>query len=100
KTFFELNWKYGNQMYNFKGLCSHKLKYHGEKIPRYYASNSLMQSNDVYLAYLSANVATSNFDSMWRLTKGIFHEEFVAKRRNAACGNPTAKSAGLTATNK
>lgn len=93
KAFFELNWKYGNQMYNFKGLCSHKLKYHGELIPRYYASNSLMPSNDVYLAYLSADIASSYFDSMWRLCKGIFHEEFVVKRqKKAAEARPAEKN--------
>lgn len=91
KAFFELNWKYGNQMYNFKGLCAHKLKYHGQKVPRYFASNSLMPSNDVYLAYLSANIASSYFDSMWRLGKGIFHEEFVVKRRNAAKARETKR---------
>jgi len=37
----------------------------------YYASNSLMPSNDIYLAFLSADITRSYFSTMGQLLRGM-----------------------------
>ena len=71
KLFFKLSAKYGNNIYNFQGLSFHKSKYRGNEKPVYYASNSLWPSNDVYLAFLSADIARSYFSTLGRLIWGM-----------------------------
>jgi lysylphosphatidylglycerol synthetase-like protein (DUF2156 family) len=71
RLFFELSEKYGNQIYNFKGLAFHKSKYRVTEKPLYFASKSLFASNDVYLAYLSSDITQSYFSTMFELVKGI-----------------------------
>lgn len=83
EMFFKLNWKYGNQTYNFRGLCHHKLKYRGKTLPKYFASNSFFPSNDVYLAYLSANIVSGYWNSLWRLGKEILTETFRSKTKSS-----------------
>ena len=81
KKFFGINWRYGNDLYNFKGLCNHKLKYRGQLLPKYLVSNSLMPSNDMYLAYLAADIASGYLSTMGRLALGVFKETFHLKSR-------------------
>jgi lysylphosphatidylglycerol synthetase-like protein (DUF2156 family) len=72
KLFFELSEKYGNQIYNFKGLAFHKSKYRVTEKPLYFASKSLFTSNDIYLAYLTSDITQSYFSTMFLLFKGIY----------------------------
>jgi lysylphosphatidylglycerol synthetase-like protein (DUF2156 family) len=69
--FLRLSERFGNEIYNFKGLSFHKSKYRGAEKPLYYASNSLMPSNDIYLAFLSADITQSYFATLGRLIWGV-----------------------------
>ena len=69
--FFKVSARYGNDIYNFKGLSFHKSKYRGTEKCLYFASNSFWPSNDIYLAFLSADITQSYFDTMGRLLWGI-----------------------------
>jgi lysylphosphatidylglycerol synthetase-like protein (DUF2156 family) len=72
KLFFKLSARYGNDIYNFKGLSFHKSKYRGNEKCLYFASTSLWPSNDIYLAFLSADITRSYFDTFGRLLRGMF----------------------------
>ncbi|WP_147263395.1 DUF2156 domain-containing protein [Roseimicrobium gellanilyticum] len=74
KMFFAISERYGNEIYNFKGLSFHKSKYRGVDRPVYFASNSPLPSNDVYLAFLTSDIANSYFSTMGRLLKGVIKE--------------------------
>ncbi|MCX6880745.1 MAG: DUF2156 domain-containing protein [Verrucomicrobia bacterium] len=76
RLFFELSEKFGNQIYNFKGLAFHKSKYRVIEKPLYLASRSWFPSNDVYLAYLTSDITRSYFGTMFMLIKGIISEVF------------------------
>jgi lysylphosphatidylglycerol synthetase-like protein (DUF2156 family) len=69
--FFKLSARYGNDIYNFKGLSFHKSKYRGSEKYLYFGSNSFWPSNDIYLAFLSADITRSYFDTVGRLLWGI-----------------------------
>src|ERR1044071_1559207 len=71
KLFFNLSAKFGNNIYNFKGLSFNKSKYRGTEVLMYFASNSAWPSNDVYLAFLSADIARSYFSTLGRLIWGM-----------------------------
>jgi lysylphosphatidylglycerol synthetase-like protein (DUF2156 family) len=71
KLFFKLTARYGNNIYNFQGLSFHKSKYRGTKKAVYYASNSLWPANDIYLAFLSADITRSYFSTFGRLIWGM-----------------------------
>jgi len=71
RLFFELSEKYGNRIYNFKGLAFHKSKYRVPEKPLYFASKALITSNDIYLAYLASNITQSYFSTLWMLLRGI-----------------------------
>ena len=71
KLFFKLSARFGNDIYNFDGLSFHKSKYRGREKPLYYASNSLLPANDVYLAFLSADITRSYFSTLGRLIWGM-----------------------------
>lgn len=77
KLFFELSEKYGNEIYNFKGLAFNKSKYRVKEKPLYFASTSYSTSNDIYLAYLSSNITQSYFSTMGMLLKGILKGLFL-----------------------
>jgi len=79
RIFFRLCERYGNNIYNFKGLSFHKSKYRGVDKPLYYASNSLWPSNDVYLAYHSCDVAQSYFLTLCQLVWGMVTAKNSAK---------------------
>ena len=70
--FFKLSARYGNDIYNFKGLSFHKSKYRGSGKCLYFGSNSFWPSNDIYLAFLSADITRSYFDTLGRLLWGMF----------------------------
>lgn len=71
KWFFRLSARYGNRIYNFQGLSFHKSKYRGREKYLYFASNSALPSNDIYLAFLSADIARSYFATLAQLLWGI-----------------------------
>lgn len=71
KIFFQISERFGNDIYNFKGLSFHKSKYRGVEKSLYFASNSALPSNDVYLAFLCSNITRSYFSTMGRLLWGI-----------------------------
>ena len=71
KAFFKLSERYGNSIYNFKGLSFHKSKYRGSEKSLYFASNNPIPSNDVYLAFLSSDITRSYFSTVGRLLWGI-----------------------------
>jgi len=72
KLFFQASERFGNSIYNFKGLAFHKSKYRCPEKSLYYASNSLLPANDIYLAFLSADIARSYFSTVGRLVWGMF----------------------------
>jgi lysylphosphatidylglycerol synthetase-like protein (DUF2156 family) len=71
KKFFELTAKFGNDIYNFTGLAFHKSKYRGGEKFLYFASRSLWPSNDIYLAFLSADITRSYFNALGHLLWGM-----------------------------
>lgn len=71
RLFFDLSARFGNSIYNFQGLSFHKSKYRGQERPLYYASNSLFPSNDVYLAFLAADITRNYFSTLGHLVWGI-----------------------------
>jgi lysylphosphatidylglycerol synthetase-like protein (DUF2156 family) len=71
KMFFRLSERFGNNIYNFKGLSFHKSKYRGAEKNLYFASNSFWPSNDVYLAFLCSDITRSYFSTLGRLLWGI-----------------------------
>jgi lysylphosphatidylglycerol synthetase-like protein (DUF2156 family) len=80
KIFFKASERYGNSIYNFRGLAFHKSKYRVPEKYLYFASNSLMPSNDVYLAFLSADITQSYFVTMGQLLRGFWSETFQRRR--------------------
>jgi alpha-beta hydrolase superfamily lysophospholipase len=71
KVFLQMSARFGNSLYNFKGLAFHKAKYRGSERPIYYASNSAFPSADIYLAFASAGVADSYLSTLGRLVMGM-----------------------------
>jgi lysylphosphatidylglycerol synthetase-like protein (DUF2156 family) len=71
KLFFKLSARYGNDIYNFQGLSFHKSKYRGKEKYLYFASNSFWPANDIYLAFLSADITRSYFATFGRLLRGM-----------------------------
>ena len=71
RMFFETSERFGNNIYNFKGLAFHKSKYRGIEKPLYFASNGKWPSNDVYLAFLSSDITRSYFSTLSRLILGM-----------------------------
>ena len=71
KLFFSLSARFGNNIYNFKGLSFHKSKYRGQEKSLYIASNSLVPSNEIYLAFVSADVAHSYLETLGQLVWGM-----------------------------
>ncbi len=71
KLFFTLSARFGNSIYNFKGLSFHKSKYRGLEKSLYIASNSLVPSNEIYLAFVSADVAHSYLGTLGQLVWGM-----------------------------
>ena len=71
KIFFQSSRRFGNDIYNFNGLAFHKAKYRGREKPLYFASNRALPSNDVYLAFLIADITRSYFETVGRLAWGI-----------------------------
>jgi lysylphosphatidylglycerol synthetase-like protein (DUF2156 family) len=81
KLFFRMSERYGNNIYNFRGLSFHKAKYRGLEKSLYFVSNNPMPSNDVYLAFLSSDITRSYFSTMGRLLAGIVGGLFSRPRR-------------------
>lgn len=79
--FFKFSERYGGEIYNFKGLSFHKSKYRGTEKLLYYASNSRFPSNDVYLAFLTSDIARSYFSTMGLLSIGFFKVMFGERMR-------------------
>jgi hypothetical protein len=82
--FFKLSERYGNNIYNFRGLAFHKSKYRGTDKYLYFASNVAIPSNDIYLAFHAADITRNYFSTMGRLLWGVF----FAKRNSKADGHP------------
>lgn len=89
RMFFELSERYGNRIYNFKGLAFHKSKYRVKEKPLYFASKSWFTSNDIYLAYLTSDITQSYFSTMSMLIKGIASGVFAGPARKPIPYNPT-----------
>jgi len=80
KKFFELTAKYGNNIYNFNGLAFHKSKYRGSEKFLYFGSKTLWPCNDIYLAFLAADITRSYFDTLGHLLWGM--ATFWKSRKN------------------
>jgi Uncharacterized conserved protein len=92
RMFLKVSAKYGNEIYNFQGLSFHKAKYRGYERNLYFASNAFWPSNDVYLAFLSADIARSYFETLGLLLKGMlpFRKSKPAINGNAAAPKKSA----------
>jgi lysylphosphatidylglycerol synthetase-like protein (DUF2156 family) len=90
RWFFKISERYGGEIYNFKGLSFHKSKYRGTEKALYFASNSAMPSNDIYLAFLTSDIATSYFSTMGRLGLGIIKEWTKPKKKAVEAKPPSA----------
>lgn len=88
KWFFQISQRFGGEIYNFKGLAFHKSKYRGFEKPVYYASNSTLPSNDVYLAFLSADIAQSYFATLKLLGIGMYKEWFKSAPTKTKTAEP------------
>ena len=71
KLFFKLSARFGNNLYNFKGLSFHKSKYRGVERPLYFASNSFLPSGDICLAFASAGLAAGCLATFGKLIRGL-----------------------------
>ncbi len=71
RLFFKLSERYGNDIYNFRGLAFHKSKYRGAEKFLYFASNSFWPANDIYLAFHSADITRGYFATLGRLIRGM-----------------------------
>lgn len=76
RGFFELAARFGNDIYNFRGLAFHRSKYRGREKAIYYASRSLMAGNDLYLAFRAANISQSYVGMVFQLLGGILKAAF------------------------
>lgn len=81
KWFFKISRQYGGEIYNFDGLSFHKSKYRGCRKPLYYASNSAIPANDIYLAFLTSDIATSYWSTMGRLALGVMKGVFPVRKK-------------------
>ncbi|MFO1501279.1 MAG: DUF2156 domain-containing protein [Verrucomicrobiota bacterium] len=92
KLFFQVSERFGNNIYNFKGLSFHKSKYRGQEKSLYFASNRLMPSNDVYLAFRAADITKNYFSVLGRLMVGfvstVFQKQPAAKTAKPAPSTP------------
>jgi lysylphosphatidylglycerol synthetase-like protein (DUF2156 family) len=86
RIFFKVSERYGNNIYNFRGLAFHKSKYRVPERSLYFASNSFLPSNDVYLAFLSADITRSYFATMGQLLRGVWSETFQRRRSEKRSG--------------
>ncbi|HEU6447734.1 MAG TPA: alpha/beta fold hydrolase [Verrucomicrobiae bacterium] len=77
RAFFDLSVKYGNEIYNFTGLAFHKSKYRGSESYLYFASKSLLPTNDIYLAFKAAEITRSYFETVGQLLRGM-----ISSRKN------------------
>jgi lysylphosphatidylglycerol synthetase-like protein (DUF2156 family) len=91
RVFFKLSAQYGNDIYNFEGLAFHKSKYSGTDRCLYFASNSFWPSNDIYLAFLSADITRSYFETLGRLIRGM-----IAGRKRKNIQEPPGAASGLS----
>jgi lysylphosphatidylglycerol synthetase-like protein (DUF2156 family) len=71
KWFFRMSERFGNDIYNFRGLAFHKSKYRGTEKFLYFASNSLMPANDIYLAFRAADITRGYFATLGKLLRGM-----------------------------
>jgi len=71
RLFFRLSARFGNSIYNFNGLSFHKSKYRGMERSLYFASNSLLPSGDVYLAFASAGLTDGCVGTLRKLVGGM-----------------------------
>jgi lysylphosphatidylglycerol synthetase-like protein (DUF2156 family) len=81
KAFFELSERYGNDIYNFKGLSFYKAKYRAAEKSLYFVSNNSMPANDVYLAFLSSDITRSYFSTVGRLLRGMVTSLFTSETK-------------------
>ena len=84
KLFFKLSARFGNHIYNFKGLSFHKSKYRGLERPLYYASNSFLPSSDIGLAFASAGLADGYVATFGKLIRGMLPAGRNGKSRLSA----------------
>jgi lysylphosphatidylglycerol synthetase-like protein (DUF2156 family) len=71
RLFFQISERFGDNIYNFKGLSFHKSKYRGTEKSLYFVSNNLFPSNDVYLAFLCSDITRSYFKTLGQLALGM-----------------------------
>lgn len=71
RSFLELTARFGEGIYNFRGLSFHKSKYRGTEKPIYFASRSRLASNEMYLAFRAAGISKSYWGTMGQLLLGM-----------------------------
>jgi len=89
--FFQLSERFGNDIYNFQGLSFYKAKYRGQEKSLYFASTNALPSNDVYLAFLSSDIARSYFSTLGQLLWGIVTSVWRDRRASDTRSNGTSR---------
>ena len=72
KLLFSLSERFGNDIYNFRGLSYHKSRYRGQEKPLYFASNRLLPTNDICLGFMKAGITDGYFSTVGQLLRGMF----------------------------
>ncbi len=88
KLFFRISERFGNNIYNFKGLSFHKSKYRGIERPLYFASNRLLPTNDIYLAFRAADITRNYFAVLAKLFVGFCSAVFSKNDRETKQTRP------------
>ncbi len=84
KLFLQASERFGNSIYNFKGLSFHKSKYRGTEKSLYFASNRTLSVNDIYLAFRAADITNNYFSVVAQLLMGALRRTNKIDRKAVA----------------
>ena len=82
KKFIQIARNYGHRAYNFAGLSFYKSKYRGKEKQLYFASQSLIPLNDLYLGFLASGIANSYFGLIGKIMTGVVEKTFQKNSKN------------------
>jgi lysylphosphatidylglycerol synthetase-like protein (DUF2156 family) len=82
---FRLSERFGNDIYNFRGLSFHKSKYRGSEKHMYYATNRVLPAVDIYLAFRAADILENYFATTRQIWSAALRG---ARAGKSPSGNP------------